>query len=55
MNYGFNQTPYFTGDDLFHSVRHSLGFGFGFDSGFSSKIKINIRSNTSMSSYTTQK
>ena len=55
VNYGFSQTPYFTGDDLFHSVRHSLGFGFGFDSGFSSKVKLNIRSNTSMSSYTTQK
>ena len=47
VNYGFSQTPYFTGEDLFHSVRHSLGF--------SSKVKLNIRSNTSMSSYTTQK
>ena len=55
VNYGFSQTPYFTVEDLFHSVRHSLGFGFGFDSGFSSKVKLNIRSNTSMSSYTTQK
>ena len=55
VNYGFNQTPYFTGDDLFHSVRHSLRIGFGFDSGFSTKVKFSVRSNTSMSSYTTQK
>lgn len=55
VNYGFNQTPYFTGDNLFHSVRHSLRIGFGFDSGFSTKVKFSVRSNTSMSSYTTQK
>ena len=55
INYGFDQTPYFTGDELFHSARHSLRIGFGFDSGFSTKIKLYIRSNTSMSSYTTQR
>lgn len=54
LGYDFRQTPYFLGETLCESERHSLRINFGFDTGFSTKFKLSLGTTTAMSSYTTQ-
>lgn len=54
MRYNFSESPYFLEEKLFASTRHQLSVGVGISTGFSTKVKINLSSDTNMSSYTTQ-
>lgn len=54
VEYGFENTPYFLGEEQYESQKHNMLVKIGFTSGFSTKIKMSVNNTTDMGIYTTQ-